>query len=553
MHQRLVATTIAIAVLTSTVISIIAYLFVLRAENEEARSYMAELVATVSETAQTASFIGDGELAREVSLILAANRVISCTEISTPTVFVQEGLCYQSDGVVDNDELAVGASGQVPNHPAVGEKYTRSLISPFSNEKTGELTVFSNKEEIQRSVTESVVTIVLALLATIFLVSIAVAVAAYILLSRPLRLLKKKVARIDFSDHGGANKRSKQALAEFAKRRDEIGTIAGALEVLLNAADDRIAKETQLTTKTMQLSRYLRSLFDLSKHAICVCDEELALLSANFEFRMQFEIGEDDTTNSWTNRFFPEDKTQLQTIKESTQLNVPQSFEVEVRSPNDIIVSANWYEITYVKTQGGLDQHEFTDRTQILFYIEDITERKLRHAITEFEASHDSLTGLLNRRAACDRLAHMLKAGTPYESAILLIDLDDFKPVNDELGHEAGDFVLKNIGERLRLATRNADTLARWGGDEFVVGLFNIKADEVLKAAKKLRDNLTQPFHWHDSQQDKLIEIKIGACIGIAIPQQAEDTLTDLIDRADRAMYKIKQSGKDGVAMYGMD
>ena len=515
---------------------------------------MAELVATVSDTARTAAFIGDDELAREVSSGLAANKIVSCSEFSTPTLLIQEGTCYLADDIsVAESAAAQRNTTQKPNHPAVGERYSQALVSPFSNEKIGSLAVFINKPEVRASALESLRTIIIAMLAITLLVSLAVAIAAYILLSRPLAVLKSHVDSISFSESDQIDTSGKRALSNFAKRPDEIGSIAETVESLLSDADQRIAKEIQLTTKTMQLSRYLRSLFDLSKHAICVCDEELNLLSANFEFRMQFEISEDDTSSHWISRFFKEEDEALELIKESTQLNVPSSFEVEVRSPNDIIVSANWYELTYVKTQGGLDQHEFTDRTQILFYIEDITERKLRHAITEFEASHDLLTGLLNRRAACDRLTHMLHSRLPYESAILLIDLDNFKPVNDEHGHEAGDYVLKVIGERLQEATRNSDVLARWGGDEFVVGFFNIRADEVLKAARKLLAELTLPFNWQPEDTQPPVTITIGACIGIAIPQNETDDLETLVDRADQAMYRIKQTNKNGVAIFGMD
>ena len=559
MHKKLIFSALIIASVAAAIASLITYRMVTKAAYQEAVITLEELASTVSETARTAAFVTDKQLASEVAEGLAGNSLVSCAELTASTMLIQAGKCYQAASAAKefagiNNHSQRSLSSQRPNHSDLGPSYANELISPFSDEKIGDLTLFADSATIGRSIRETFTTIVLALLATIIAVAIAVGVAAHRLVTRPLEAFAESVQGINFSNESTARADRQKQIKAYTERKDEIGAIASALSEIIDEADGRITKETQLTTKTLQLSRYLKSLFDLSRHAICVCDEEFRLLSANFEFQMQFEIDEEDSSNRWVHRFFDDQQhEQLQEIRDAKQLNVPQSFEVEVQSPDDIIVSATWYEITYVKTQGGLEQHEFTNRTQIIFYIEDITERKLRHAITEFEASHDSLTGLLNRRAACDRITHMLNQGAPYESALLVIDLDDFKPVNDKHGHDAGDFVLKNIGERLRNITRNADVVARWGGDEFVIGLFNIRADEVLKTARKILEDMTKPFHYHDERLDHKVVLKIGACIGIAMPQNEEDSLEVLVDRADQAMYKIKQSGKNGVAIFGMD
>jgi diguanylate cyclase (GGDEF)-like protein len=157
-------------------------------------------------------------------------------------------------------------------------------------------------------------------------------------------------------------------------------------------------------------------------------------------------------------------------------------------------------------------------------------------------ASHDSLTGLPNRRLFYDRLEQMLarsrRSGEPM--ALLYIDLDGFKEINDRYGHAAGDVVLRQVAECIRGAVREVDTVARLGGDEFVVLLEGTaRVDSVATVAQKILDALVPPIAY-----DGLV-LQTGASIGISVYPRDGTQGVEFIANADRAMYQAKHAGRN--------
>lgn len=160
-----------------------------------------------------------------------------------------------------------------------------------------------------------------------------------------------------------------------------------------------------------------------------------------------------------------------------------------------------------------------------------------------FQATHDALTGLPNRLLVLDRAEQMLARARRdhLDIALLFIDLDSFKDVNDTLGHEAGDVLLKAVGSRLAGILRATDTVGRIGGDEFVVlseGISLAAGPELV--AERLRDILTEPFHLEGAGQNS---ITVTASVGIAVGQR--ETAHDLLRDGDVAMYAAKAAGKN--------
>jgi diguanylate cyclase (GGDEF)-like protein len=169
-------------------------------------------------------------------------------------------------------------------------------------------------------------------------------------------------------------------------------------------------------------------------------------------------------------------------------------------------------------------------------------EEKILHM-----ASHDNLTGLPNRPLFKDRLetAQRLAVRNQGKLAVLFIDLDGFKAVNDNLGHKAGDKVLQEVANRLRESVRDSDTVARMGGDEFTILLNGIEcAADVGVVAEKILAALEQPILLEDQVA------KVGASIGIAIFPDDSDDSEKLISYADGAMYEIKKTGKNAYAFH---
>ena len=178
--------------------------------------------------------------------------------------------------------------------------------------------------------------------------------------------------------------------------------------------------------------------------------------------------------------------------------------------------------------------------------LQDVTERTMAAEVLRRQALHDGLTGLPNRTLLNDRLRQALQHSQTTEEpvALLLMDLDQFKEVNDALGHDHGDRLLIEMSRRLQRVLRDIDTIARLGGDEFAV-LLTINADErgALAVAARVRESLEEPFQLGG------ISVQTSASIGVALyPGHANDAET-LAQRADVAMYTAKRAG-GGIALY---
>jgi diguanylate cyclase (GGDEF)-like protein len=188
----------------------------------------------------------------------------------------------------------------------------------------------------------------------------------------------------------------------------------------------------------------------------------------------------------------------------------------------------------------GLLARSFRDmQTQINAHLSELYEnqRDVDHL-----ARHDALTGLANRLMLYDRLEHAIAASqrTGRKIALIYIDLDRFKEINDTRGHATGDKVLKTVSTRLKKMVREVDTVARLGGDEFVI-LFDSIEDpcQIATIAKKIIDGFRLPLEIDDE------EYRAGVSLGISIYPQDGDNATQLIERADIAMYRAKKAGGD--------
>ncbi|WP_296810793.1 diguanylate cyclase [Thiocapsa sp.] len=172
----------------------------------------------------------------------------------------------------------------------------------------------------------------------------------------------------------------------------------------------------------------------------------------------------------------------------------------------------------------------------------NITERKAKEDESWHKANHDQLTGLPNRRMFLERLEQDIKNSGQLGSstALLFIDIDYFKEVNDRLGHDAGDLLLRFIADRLRSSIREADSVARLGGDEFCVILRDfINTTAVELVAENILTALASPFQVLNNF------IHLSASVGIAFSPQDACTTEDLIRKADQAMYTAKSAGRN--------
>lgn len=179
--------------------------------------------------------------------------------------------------------------------------------------------------------------------------------------------------------------------------------------------------------------------------------------------------------------------------------------------------------------------------------IEDITDRKRNEERLEFQANHDSLTRLPNRTLLSDRIRQGLLFANRNKKylALFFIDLDQFKYINDSLGHDIGDTLLKMVAERLGSTLRASDTLARYGGDEFIVLIADLTGeDDADVVARKLQKALLRPFKIYEH------ELVISCSIGISLfPRDGADVQT-LLRHADIALYRTKELGRGSFIHY---
>jgi diguanylate cyclase (GGDEF)-like protein len=187
----------------------------------------------------------------------------------------------------------------------------------------------------------------------------------------------------------------------------------------------------------------------------------------------------------------------------------------------------------------------------ISYFVTNRAQRKNEEltALLGFEATHDALTGLPNRRYIYDRLGHDIDLANRHKLrlALMVVDLDGFKAVNDTYGHNAGDAVLKEVASRFKWASRTSDFVARTGGDEFVLVAENIDQVSSLEhLAQRLVECLAEPIEIGDQSR-----VAVGCSIGIATYPDHSDNLDELLAAADRAMYAAKAGGKNSWRVAG--
>jgi len=242
-------------------------------------------------------------------------------------------------------------------------------------------------------------------------------------------------------------------------------------------------------------------------------------------------------SKGWRSYSHPDDlQDSLDYLEQINQGSIPRNKLVKrfIKPDGKII----WAELSISPITTTYD----SGQKQILTVIEDITERKQFEEKVWYQAHYDFLTGLPNRNMVHDRLTQLIKKHKRdgSEFAVLLLDLDQFKEVNDTLGHDVGDTLLVQASRRIQQCLRETDTVARLGGDEFIVVLGELSSPTgIEKVAHNINRVLTEPFVLGNETAF------VTASIGITLFPQDADDITTLIKNADRAMYEAKKQGRN--------
>ncbi|MGB3265236.1 MAG: EAL domain-containing protein [Microcoleus sp.] len=266
-------------------------------------------------------------------------------------------------------------------------------------------------------------------------------------------------------------------------------------------------------------------------------------LSEEFEKVFGYKLNETNTIELelWWLNIHPEERERVKLSFNQTMISDAQcwSEEYSFRRADGGYV--------FVLDRGYIIRNESGKAVRAIGTMMDITQRKQAEEIIRYQAVYDQLTGLPNRILFNERLLASLKQAEKTQKmlAVMFLDLDRFKKINDTLGHAAGDRLLEGFAGRISDTLRSTDTVARWGGDEFTVLLPDLNSlEDAVKTAQRMLDNLKpafklegQPFH-------------ISSSIGIAVyPNDGEDAET-LVKNADAALYRAKEMGRNNYQLY---
>lgn len=284
--------------------------------------------------------------------------------------------------------------------------------------------------------------------------------------------------------------------------------------------------------------------FNKSKEAMLITEPDLTMLRANPAFSTLLDIARAEVTgHSLYQVLAPESKSQQKVAEVTAAL-----------ANQDVWQGEAWYQVngsTFPALQTISAVRNQQDKVVKLIHIfNDISSERAAMTAAERAATHDELTDLPNRAGLMDALQQALQKArrNKQQLAVLFLDLDRFKPVNDQLGHQAGDRVLQDVAQRLREMTRPSDVVARLGGDEFVLVLPDVSGVEAVRVvAEKILDVINQPF------QVAGTEVNIGVSVGIALYPEHGDRRTLLLESADQAMYVAKENGRNCYHFYGPD
>lgn len=317
------------------------------------------------------------------------------------------------------------------------------------------------------------------------------------------------------------------------------------------ADDDRYLLERSLQISSDEMQAMLQqqkastegrlhALISALPDMVFMLDEEGCYLEIIAGDHEQFLLPPEDVKGRKINEVMPQEKAVffMNNIRKALNDNGLQLLQYDL----DVIGGHKIFEGRIVPT--GL---KVNDKRTVVFLARDITELTRTHEQLEHNATHDSLTGLPNRNYLEDRLYQVISRSrrTGRKAAVLLMDLDRFKHINDSLGHNVGDNLLQEVANRLLSSVRAEDSVFRFGGDEFVIIIEDLQAiSKAGHAAQHILDSFSKPIQLTE------LELEVTASIGITItPDDSEDP-DMLLRHADNAMYASKEAGRNHYSFY---
>lgn len=345
------------------------------------------------------------------------------------------------------------------------------------------------------------------------------------------------------------------AVVSVTALRDDLGGIIG---YLLIGTDNTVRK--QIEAERMQLGQrlrdqqfYTRSLFESNIDALMTTDPSGIVTDVNKQMEALTGCTRDELIGAPFKNYFTDPKRAEAAIKLVLSKNKVTNYELTARDRNGKETVVSYNATTF---------YDRDRRLQGVFAAaRDITERKLAEAQILNLALHDTLTGLPNRRLLNERLSQAMAASKRNASygALIFLDLDNFKPLNDQQGHYVGDLLLIEVAHRISACVRAVDVVARFGGDEFVVILSELGKEKTEATAQsggvaeKIRASLDQPYVLKAKPEGKAeitVEHHCTSSIGLMLFLNHTVSAEEIIKWADMAMYQAKEAGGNTIRYF---
>lgn len=485
----------------------------LLADNERDRqsSSIQGLISTVERTAEIAVFLQDRELATEVVAGLEQNSSVRAVTIR-------------------GDQGRVIASSAPGNRAQTAPAGTvlRAISSPFTPGQTiGSIELAPDREQLERQVILRIRPAILFFLIFLAVTGATLLVVLYRQITRPIQTISRRLHRIDVAS-------GEHIDIPQSHENNEIGTMVGDVNRIIDRMAALVTRERNLRLQRELEEARFRAIFDNAGSPIFLVDPNGVLKSFNLAFSRTLAADAGAEAGAQHGSLYSllgdSGATMRELIDASVSSGRPQSAELEV----DLPMGKRWYQV--VVNPVGDDE--------VQGIANDITEHKVAQKDAEEQATTDSLTGIGNRLGFDRQLATVFEScrrRSDRHIALMILDLDHFKELNDSHGHQAGDQALAKVAERLRQVLRSGDYLARLGGDEFAIILDGPVDDQALEViADKIIASLNQPLQLPDGARGH-----VGVSIGIAIHDRREEGTSALVKRADTAMYTAKAAGRN--------
>ncbi len=478
-------------------------------EHRRLNDALVESMAAVQRTASVAAYARDEQLAAEVVAGLLQSSSVAHAEIL--------------EGETVLAAVGVGAAQESPN----GAALRRQLRSPFdATETIGELRVVPASAFIAAKAADY--SRLVASLLAVLVLSITLGVAWLV-----GRGVTRGIGRLAGELHGLDVMSGSKVTVPAGHAEDELGRLAGDINALLDRVEAALAREREARGLHAAAERKWRLIFDNAGSGLFTLDSGGGLVEWNPALVRALGLKDEERGISGASlaALLGDEGGRLERMVAAiVEGDEVASADFERR---DLEGGSRWLHVVLNAIEGRRDL--------LQGIVNDITERKRAEDKARAQAERDALTGLLNRRGlerAYSSRRHEY-AGTAG-LGVLLVDLDGFKWVNDNHGHEAGDELLQLVARRIEGVVRRSDKVARIGGDEFVLLLDDLKSMSMARnIAAKLVDAIGQPFAVLDGRK-----VRIGASVGVVFTQYPSGELAELLRRADAAMYEAKKAGK---------